>query len=145
MRSETGSVRAAAGLGGPSLTRSAVAVHAAVVTLYSTVQNVLDVLNYQVNGHCRKHEGGWHRYDTFDYLGETQMQSLCWVFSCTYQDCRRHVVLSHLHISLSVRNTATVIKHNMQLPSMFKSALQHLSQHIFSLMPYQALIVKTIL
>lgn len=53
-RSVTGSVRPAAGLGGPSLTRSAVAVHAAVVTLYSTVQNVLDVLNYQVNGHCRE-------------------------------------------------------------------------------------------
>lgn len=57
-RSVMGSVRPAAGLRGPSLARSAVAVHAAVLTLYPTVQNVLDVLNYQVNGHCKKHEHG---------------------------------------------------------------------------------------
>lgn len=53
-----GSVRAAAGLGRPPLPRSAESVHAAVVTLvWSTVQNVLDVLHYQVDGHCKK----WRR------------------------------------------------------------------------------------
>lgn len=35
--------------------------------------------------------------------------NLCAVHdSCTYQDCLRHVELSHLHISLSVRNKTTV-------------------------------------
>jgi len=47
-------MRPAAGLGGPPLTWSTVAVGAAVVALaQSAVQNVLDVLDYQVDGHCR--------------------------------------------------------------------------------------------
>ncbi|TNN81518.1 hypothetical protein EYF80_008290 [Liparis tanakae] len=48
------SMRPAAGLGGPPLTWSTVAVGAAVVALaQSAVQNVLDVLDYQIDGHCR--------------------------------------------------------------------------------------------
>lgn len=47
-----GSVRPTARLGGPPLPWSAVAVRAAVVTFaWSAVQNVLDVLYYQVDGH----------------------------------------------------------------------------------------------
>lgn len=43
----------AARLWGPPLTVSAVPVHAAIVMLgKTTVQNVLDVLHYQVDGHC---------------------------------------------------------------------------------------------
>lgn len=54
-RSVRRSVGPAAGLRSPPLTRSVVAVHAAAVSLaWSTVQNVLDVLHYQVDGHCRK-------------------------------------------------------------------------------------------
>lgn len=51
------SVGPAAGLGGPPLARSAVSVHEAVLTLvHSTVQNILNVLYYQVDGHCRRQE-----------------------------------------------------------------------------------------
>lgn len=47
----------AAGLGGPPLARSAVAVQAAVLALVrSAGQNVLNVLYYQVDGHCREQE-----------------------------------------------------------------------------------------
>lgn len=119
-RSVTGSVRPAAGLGGTSLTRSAVAVHAAVVTLYSTVQNVLNVLNYQVNGHCRKHEGRLREWWSISWLPETNKYNPWVVYdSSTYQDCLRHVELSHLHISSSVRNTTTV-KHNQPSGSDYK-------------------------
>lgn len=51
-RGVTRSMRPAAGLGGPPLTWSTVAVRAAIVTFaQSAVQNVLDVLYYQVDGH----------------------------------------------------------------------------------------------
>lgn len=51
------SVGPAAGLGGPPLARGAVSVHVAVLTLVqSAVQNVLNVLYYQVDGHCRGQE-----------------------------------------------------------------------------------------
>lgn len=48
------SVGAAAGLRGPPLPWRAVSVHEAVLTLgLSADENVLDVLNYQVYGHCK--------------------------------------------------------------------------------------------
>lgn len=54
-RGVTWSMGPAAGFGGPSLTWSAMAVHAAVMPLVQpAIQNVLDVLYYQVDGHCRK-------------------------------------------------------------------------------------------
>lgn len=99
-------VRPAARLGAPSLTRSAVAIHAAVVTLvYPTVQNVLDVLNYQVNGHCRKHGGGSIWLPRRSYLMADKHKCNPYVVCdrCTYRDYLLHVELSHLHISLSVR------------------------------------------
>lgn len=56
----------AAGLGGPSLPGCAVAVCAAVVVALgqSAVQNVLDVLHYQVDGHCRR-TGGRHKVTAY--------------------------------------------------------------------------------
>lgn len=56
-RGVTASVRAAARLRGPPLPGGAVSVREAVLTLgLSTVQNVLDVLDDQVDGHCTKQE-----------------------------------------------------------------------------------------
>lgn len=54
------SVGPAAGLGGPMLAWTAVAVGVAGLTLVqSAIQNVLNVLHYQVDGHCKKQRGGY--------------------------------------------------------------------------------------